>query len=236
MFTTRAMAQRVGPPPAGAIVNAMETHVVALALQVMMATSLAACAGLRAWLPLLALGALGRLGLVALHDSFDFLSSTPALVVFGVATVVEVLADKVIALDHALDALSTFVRPAAGAVLAAAALTELDPLLATLAGLVLGGGTALTVHAGKAAARAKTSAFAPVHGGLGNAILSLAEDAAAVIGVPLAVFLPVLAFVLALCALGAAVAAIVLFVRAGRHLLSLVSRRVAPPPTSARGT
>jgi hypothetical protein len=200
---------------------------VALAVQLMMATSLAACAGLRAWLPLLAMGLLGRAELITLHDSFEFLAGTPALVVFGVATVVEVLADKVIALDHALDVLSTFIRPVAGTVLAAAALSELDPLFATIAGLVLGGGTALTVHAGKAAARAKASAFAPVHGGLGNALLSLAEDAAALIGVPLAVFVPVLAFVLALGVLALCVLAIVMFVRAGRRVITLWNNRAS---------
>jgi hypothetical protein len=202
-----------------------DADVMALVLQGMMAVSLAACAGLRAWLPLLALGVLGRLELVTLHDSFDFLSSTPALVVFGVATVVEVLADKIIALDHALDALSTLVRPVAGAVLAAAALSELDPMLATVAGLIIGGGTAFTVHAGKAAARAKSTALVPLHGGLGNALLSFAEDAAAFVGVPLAIFAPVLAFLLALCVLALAVTAIVLFVRAGRHVMTLWSKR-----------
>jgi hypothetical protein len=203
----------------------MNHDATALLVQVMMATSLAACAGLRAWLPLLLVGVLGRAELLDLHGSFGFLSATPALVVFGLATVIEMLADKIIALDHMLDVLSTLVRPVAGSVLAAAALADLDPLQATLAGLIVGGGTALTVHAGKAAVRAKTSAFVPLHGGVGNALLSFAEDGAALLGVPLAIFAPVLAFLLALCALVVAVIAIVLFVRAGKHVMTLLTRR-----------
>ena len=77
------------------------------------------------------------------------------------------------------------------------------------------------MHAGKAAVRAKSSALAPVHGGALNALISLAEDAAAVLGVPFAVFAPVLAFAVALCLLAAAIPALVLFVRAGKHLVSL---------------
>ena len=68
---------------------------------------LAACAGLRAWLPLLLLGGLARWGVVDLSPSFEFVASTRALILFGVATVVEIAGDKIPAVDHTLDALST---------------------------------------------------------------------------------------------------------------------------------
>lgn len=196
-----------------------------LLVQLMMALSLSACAGLRAWLPLLVLGAAGRFELVPLSDSFGFVSSTPALLVFGLATIVELAADKIIAVDHALDALSTLVRPVAGTLLAAAALSDLDPLLATVCGLVIGGSTALTIHAGKAAVRAKSSSIAPLHGGMGNTLLSVLEDVATFIGAPLAIFLPVVAFLLALLGLFAAVFAISMALRAGKRLLRLFDER-----------
>src|SRR5512139_2353416 len=183
-----------------------------------MATSLAACAGLRAFLPLFAVGLLARLGVVPLDDSFGFLASTPALVVFGVSTVLEMLGDKVIAVDHALDAASTFVRPVAGTLLAAASLHGLDPLLAVVAGIVVGGGTSLTVHTGKAVVRAKTSALAPFHGGLGNAALSFAEDGIASLGTGMAIALPLLALVFTLTVLVISALAIRSLVRAGRRL------------------
>jgi hypothetical protein len=194
-----------------------------IAVQVMMGVSLAACAGLRAWLPMMAVGLMGRMGLIALNPTFSFLESTPALVVFGVATLLELLGDKVIAVDHALDVVGTFVRPLAGTLLVAAALSKTDPMVALVAGLVVGGGTALTVHSGKAAARTQSTSLALFHGGVGNAALSLIEDGLSVMGSVLAVLLPVLAFVLALGLLAASLVFIYLFWRAGRKLWRLLA-------------
>lgn len=192
------------------------------AVQVMMGVSLSACAGLRAWLPLFAVGIMGRADLVPLNPTFAFLESTPALVVFGVATVAELLGDKVIAVDHALDAVSTVARPLAGALLVASTLSRQDPLFAVVAGLILGGGTALTVHAGKAVTRAKASSVAFLHGGVGNALLSGTEDLLSVGGVLLALFLPPVAFFFAVLLLGSAALAVYLFYRTGRALWRLL--------------
>jgi uncharacterized membrane protein len=89
---------------------------------VALAIALAACAGLRAWLPLLLAGTLSRLGLLTLGSSFAFLGSNKALLLFGVATAIELVGDKFPAVDHALDLIGTPLRPAAGALLAASVL------------------------------------------------------------------------------------------------------------------
>lgn len=151
---------------------------------------LAATAGLRAWLPLLLVGVLSRLGVLELGESFRFLSSWPALVLFGVATVAEIVADKVPAVDHALDVVSTVVRPAAGALLAASALYQVqDPLIALVIGLVVGAPVALGPHAAKSALRAASSATTA---GIANPIVSFVEDGLA-IGLFIAVvLLPIL--------------------------------------------
>lgn len=201
------------------------------AFQVMMGISLAACAGLRAWLPLLALGLMGRADLLPLNPSFAFLESTPALVVFAIATVLELLGDKVIAVDHALDAIGTVVRPLAGALLVASTLAKQDPLFAIVAGIVVGGGAALTVHTGKAVTRAKASSLSFLHGGVGNALLSGVEDLVSVGGVLLAIFIPPVAFFFALLLLGLAALAAYLAFKAGRALWKLLfGRREAPAP------
>src|SRR5437867_12061109 len=99
----------------------------ALALQIAMGIGLSACAGVRAFLPLRATGAAGRLGWVRLSPAFDWLSSWPALVVFGVAVITEILSDKVPLIDHALDVIQAIIKPAAGSLLAASLLTDLTP-------------------------------------------------------------------------------------------------------------
>src|SRR6185295_9362407 len=123
--------------------------------QIMMGVSLAACAGFRAWLPLLVTGIMVRSGHLTVNESMAFLGSTPLLIIFGVASVLELLGDKIIAVDHFLDAIGTVARPVAGALLVSSAITKMDASTTVLLGLIVGGGTSLTVHAGKAIARAK---------------------------------------------------------------------------------
>lgn len=135
---------------------------------------LAACAGLRAWLPLFVAGLLGRLGVVELGESFRFVSSTPALVLFFVATVAEIVADKVPAVDHALDVVSTVIRPAAGALLAASAIYQVkDPLVAVAIGIIVGAPVSLVPHAAKTTLRAASTATTA---GFANPIVSFIED------------------------------------------------------------
>jgi hypothetical protein len=155
-----------------------------------LAVALAACAGLRAWLPLLLAGALSRAGALELGDAFAFLSTTKALVIFAAAALLEIAADKVPALDHALDALSTLLRPAAGSLLAASAIGVVsDPLTALVLGVAVGAPSSLVPHAGKAVLRAASTTFT---GGLANPVLSALEDAATVVLFVLAVVVPLL--------------------------------------------
>jgi hypothetical protein len=162
-----------------------------VALSLALGVSLAACAGLRAWLPLLLAGGAARMGWMELGTSFQFLTSDRALILFGVATVVEMAADKVPALDHVLDALSTVVRPAAGSLLAASVLWPVsDPLTALSLGVAVGAPAALLPHAGKSMLRAASTALTA---GLANPVISLIEDVAVFVLFVVAVVLPLLA-------------------------------------------
>ncbi len=154
-----------------------------------LAIALAACAGLRAWLPLLMAGVLSRAGMLNLGAAFGFLSTNKALALFALATAIEVIGDKIPAADHALDALSTVLRPAAGAMLAASVFGRIaDPIESAALGLAVGAPVALVPHAGKTALRAASSAFTA---GLANPALSVAEDAATVVLFLTAVLVPV---------------------------------------------
>jgi hypothetical protein len=165
--------------------SALVEFLPALALGV----ALAACAGLRAFLPLLLAGLLARAGFLDLGPSFQFLASNRALVVFGVASVIEILGDKIPAVDHALDALGTPLRPAAGALLAASVLGRVsDPLVALALGTAVGAPAALVPHAAKSALRAASTTFT---GGIANPILSLVEDAVSLVLFALAILVPI---------------------------------------------
>jgi len=154
-----------------------------------MGIGLAACAGIRAWLPLLMAGGMARWGIIELGPSFQFIASDRALILFGVATVIEILADKVPAVDHALDTLSTVLRPAAGSLLAASVLWQVsDPLTALALGVAVGAPTSLVPHAAKSLLRAASTTFT---GGLANPFISVLEDLMAVALFVLTVLIPV---------------------------------------------
>jgi hypothetical protein len=161
-----------------------------------LAIALAASAGFRAWLPLLLAGGLARLGVLDLGPSFAFLSSNKALILFGVATLVELVGDKVPAVDHALDAIGTPLRPAAGALLAASVLgTVWDPLTALALGTAVGAPSALVPHAAKTALRAASTTLT---GGIANPLLSVLEDVLSVATFILAVLVPAVVVLLLL--------------------------------------
>lgn len=199
----------------------------ALAVQVTAGVCLAACCGLRAFLPPFVLGIAVRFGLaeallgrpLSLGDGFEWLAGTPALVIFGTAVAAEFLADKIPAVDHFLDVVQTFVRPLAGALVVAASMKGVDPLAATVVGLLAGGSAALGVHAAKANLRLASNLGT---GGLAAPVLSLAEDALALLGSALAVTAAVAAAAGLLLAAVAAVAV-------GRGLLRRRARVSGPP-------
>lgn len=156
-----------------------------------LAVGLAACAGLRAWLPLLLVGGLARAEVLTLGPSFGFLASNRALILFGVASVIEIVGDKMPAVDHALDLLSTVLKPAAGALLAASVMWKIsDPLTAMALGVAIGAPSALVPHAAKSVLRAASTTFT---GGLANPVISLIEDGIAIAMFVITVVVPLLA-------------------------------------------
>lgn len=195
------------------------TEAVPLLLQIAAGIALAACAGLRAFVPLFATGIAGRLGWVELSGHFAWLQGTPALVVFGVAVTVELLSDKIPVVDHALDVLNTVLKPAAGTVLMAALLTDLTPLQAMVLGILAGGGSAGLVHVAKAKLRVGASLLTA---GLANPFVSLVEDAVALIGTAAAFLVPLVAASIAITVMVGLVVA-----------LALLARRVRSPHTPA---
>ncbi len=165
-------------------------------LSIFLGVTLAAAAGFRAFLPLFLLGLLERYQLLApfsLGESFQWLSSDHALIALGTATFLEILADKIPAVDSGLDAAMTFVRPGAGALSVIAVLSPQDPVLAYVSGLVFATGATLPIHLGKSALRLGSHATTA---GAGSPVLSAAEDVSSGVAVVLAVLIPVCAVVI----------------------------------------
>lgn len=145
-------------------------------------------AGINAYATLLVFGLLSRWkpGMFD-RELADFFSSTPVLITVGVLYVIEFLADKIPAIDHAWDAVHTFIRPAAGALVAWAAASPEVPQGLVIAASVIAGVGALTTHTAKATLRAASTTTTA---GAANPVLSLVEDVFAILNAVLAILLP----------------------------------------------
>ncbi|MBP6015698.1 MAG: DUF4126 domain-containing protein [Candidatus Promineofilum sp.] len=162
------------------------------------AFGLSGSAGLNAYIPLLlvALAARFPMGdpLVKLQAPYDLMGSWWAIGLLAVLLVVEIVADKIPAVDTVNDGIQTFVRPAAGAILFAGStnvISDIHPVLALGAGLLVAGG----VHATKTVARPVVTVTTA---GVGNPIVSTLEDIVALVVSLLALVLPIIAAVLLL--------------------------------------
>lgn len=153
------------------------------------AFGLSASAGLNAYLPLLAIALVGRFtDLFTLTQPWDALTSWWVIGVLLVLSVVEFFADKIPAVNHINDAVMTFVRPTAGAIAFAASanvITDVNPVLALIAGLFIAGG----VHVAKTAVVRPT--VTATTAGVGNVPVSIAEDVLAAIISVLSIVVPV---------------------------------------------
>src|SRR5512135_177659 len=164
-------------------------------LGVFSAFGLSASAGLNAYIPLLVVGVLAHYTeLIHLKAPWDLLANPWILIMLGLLLIVEMLADKIPAVNHINDAIQTFVRPAAGAIAFAAStnvIQGINPVLAMACGLLVAG----SVHLVKAAAvRPLVTATT---GGAGNVPVSIAEDLTSTVVSFLAVLVPVAIAVLA---------------------------------------
>jgi hypothetical protein len=172
-------------------------------IEFIIGTSLAASAGLNAWMPLFLLGLADRvLPAMDLPSAWSWLSSDIALWVLGGLLVLEIVADKIPALDSINDIVQSIVRPASGGIAfgagaGAQTIAVDDPASFftdnTWVPVVVGIAIALVVHVVKATGRVAANATT---GGLAAPVLSTAEDGAAFALAASAILIPVLAGVL----------------------------------------
>ena len=158
-------------------------------LQLLTSLGVSAPAGFNAYLALLLVGIGDRVNWITLGAPYDILSSVPALILLTALVTVEIVVDKVPALDSLNDLVGAFVRPATGAVLFAGTndvITDTNLLLS----LLLGGAAAGSLHALKAGTRPVWTATT---GGLANPVVSVFEDLIAGATVVMAMLAPVLA-------------------------------------------
>lgn len=166
-----------------------------LLLGIFSAFGLSASAGLNAYIPLLVVGVIAHYfpNTLKLAQPFDLLANPWILILLGILVIIEMIADKVPAVNHINDIIQTVIRPAAGAVAFAASanvITDVNPVLALACGLLIAG----SVHTVKAAA--VRPAVTAATGGAGTTPASIVEDIIVITTSILSVMLPIIMGVL----------------------------------------
>ena len=199
------------------------------------ATGLAAAAGLNAYIPFLLIALLTRYtDLITLPTSYQWIESWWAIGIGILLLLVEVVLDKIPAVDSINDAIQTFIRPTMAGLLSAATtsaaaldnstwITE-HPWVNIGIGIVVAG----LVHTGKAAARPVINAATV---GVGAPVVSTVEDGTSLSLSLVAVFLPALV-ILALALLAAAMLWLWLRLRSRRRRRAAARGRSSPFRTS----
>ncbi len=155
---------------------------------VMAGVCLSAAAGLRVFIPILALGLAGRFELLPLGEQFAWMTSEPFLVIVGIAALMEAGAYYVPLVDNLLDVLATPAALAGGTVIVSSLLPEMNPLAQWSTAVLLGGGTAGIVQGSTVVARGLSTASS---GGLANPVLTTGETGGSMLAVALAILVPV---------------------------------------------
>ncbi|MBW7675173.1 DUF4126 domain-containing protein [Chryseobacterium chendengshani] len=159
---------------------------------------LAAASGFRVFLPMFAVSVASYFNWIPMSESFEWLSSLPALITSGIAMIAEILAYYIPFVDHLLDTISVPMATVAGSLLFASQFTELGTFPQWALALIAGGGTAATISSGFAGLRAASTATT---GGLGNSVVGTTETAGAGLMSVLAMTAPIIAAVLTIAIL-----------------------------------
>jgi hypothetical protein len=171
-------------------------------MELLTGLGLASAAGLNAYIPLLAVGLLARFThLVNLPHGWAWLENGWVLTIVAVLLAVEVVADKIPALDSVNDVIQTVVRPTAGGIVfgagtAAQTAAVTDPGAFVSSGqwvpIAIGVVVALAMHLTKTAVRPAANVATA---GVAAPVLSTVEDFASISLVFVAILLPVLVLV-----------------------------------------
>ena len=164
-----------------------------LFLSLCLGLGLSASCGFRVFLPMLAANIAAMNGWITPGQNFEWLATWPAFFALFMATIAEISGYYIPFIDNLLDTIATPAAVVAGTLLTTSFIQIDSPVLHWGLGLIVGGGTAGLVQAGTGLLRllsSKTTA------GLGNPVVSTAENVASFGLSGLAIFLPVFALAL----------------------------------------
>ncbi|MEG3657014.1 DUF4126 domain-containing protein [Arenibacter palladensis] len=164
-------------------------------LSIFLGIGLAASAGFRIFLPLFALSLAAYFDVWQLNENWEWVGSMAAIITFGVATMVEVLAYFIPWLDNLLDSFAIPIAALAGTAVMVSTVSNLDPVITWTLAIIAGGGTATAIKGASATGRLASTATT---GGTANPVIGLVETGTAAVVTTASIFAPILAAFLVL--------------------------------------
>jgi len=134
--------------------------------------------GINLYAAILTLGLLGATGQMALPPNLQIVTQPIVIIAAGLMFCIEFFADKIPGVDTGWDTIHSFIRIPGGALLAAAAVGDVNPAVMLAAG-ILGGGLAAGTHAAKAGSRVLINTSPEP---FSNWLASIGEDVAVMAG------------------------------------------------------
>lgn len=161
-----------------------------LIVGIFLGIGLAAAVGFRIFIPFLMVNLASRLGVLELSAGFEWISTNTALILFGTASVVEILSYYVPWFDHLLDSITAPAAMVCGSLLMASTMVEFEPWIKWTLAIIAGGGTAGLIKGTTSTTRAVSSISTA---GFGNPLVATLESIGSIGLTLLSIFVPVLA-------------------------------------------
>ena len=162
-------------------------------ISICLGIGLAASAGFRVFLPLLVLSLAAHNDMIPLNENWDWIGSSLSIWIFGVATLLEILAYYIPWFDNLLDTIAVPLAAFAGTAVMVSTVAELSPVITWTLAIIAGGGTAATVKSAMGATRLTSTATTA---GIANPIVSTVETGFATTMSLISLFLPILALLI----------------------------------------
>ncbi|WP_338358430.1 DUF4126 domain-containing protein [Yeosuana marina] len=162
-------------------------------ISICLGIGLAASAGFRVFLPLFALSLSAYFNVLEINESWQWLGSLSAVIILGVATLVEIVAYFIPFIDNLLDSIAVALAAFAGTIVMLSTIVDLSPEITWTLAIIAGGGTAAIISGTSSVTRLASTATT---GGVGNPVVSTVETGTSIIMSIVSLFLPVLAFIL----------------------------------------
>ena len=162
-------------------------------ISIFLGIGLAASVGFRVFIALFVLSIASYFGFWELNENWKWVGSISALIILGVATLVEIFAYYIPYIDNLLDSVAVPLAAIAGTAVMISTVPGLDPVMTWALAIIAGGVTATAIQTSSTAARMTSSATTA---GIANPLISTVETGTSIVLSILSIFVPIIAILL----------------------------------------